>query len=271
MGEVALAVVAALVGVAVVGPVIGYAVLWWRGWQVVLPLLLGGVPPARALGLPPVRCRRCGAPLGLGALPVLPATVRRWRCRSCGERLAAAHGAVELAAGAVFAAVAAATGWSPALAPLLCLAAGSVAMSVVDLAVMRIPTAFVRTTGALVAAGLVGASLVDGPLRRLGGALLGALLYGGLLLTLHLVSPRAMGFGDVRLATVVGAVVGWCSWRADQPALMPAQGVFTAGLVAGLLGSVVGVVLLAVRRRNQPFPFGPAVAAGGLVVALVAV
>src|SRR5690606_21414871 len=121
VGEVALAVVAALVGVAVVGPVIGYAVLWWRGWQVVLPLLLGGVPPARALGLPPVRCRRCGAPLGLGALPVLPATVRRWRCRSCGERLAAAHGAVELATGAVFAAVAAATGWSPALAPLLCL------------------------------------------------------------------------------------------------------------------------------------------------------
>src|SRR5690606_40450744 len=108
--------------------------------------------PARALGLPPVRCRRCGAPLGLGALPVLPATVRRWRCRSCGERLDAAHGAVELATGAVFAAVAAATGWSPALAPLLCLAAGSVAMSPANLAGTRIPPASARPPAPLVAA-----------------------------------------------------------------------------------------------------------------------
>lgn len=271
MGQVVLAVAAALGGMAVVGPLLNYAVLWWRGWQVVLPLCLGAVPPARALGAPPVRCRRCGARLGIGALPVLPATVRRWRCRSCGEGLATGYGLTELATGTLFAAVAAAAGWSPVLVPLLCLAAGSVAMSVVDLAVMRIPTAFVRVTGALVAAGLVGASLVDGPLRRLAGALVGALLYGGLLLTMHLVSPQAMGFGDVRLATVVGAAVGWCSWRADHGTLAAAQGVFTAGLVAGLLGSVAGIVLLVVRGRNQPFPFGPALAAGGLLVTLVAV
>jgi prepilin signal peptidase PulO-like enzyme (type II secretory pathway) len=46
------------------------------------------------------------------------------------------------------------------------------------------------------------------------------------------------------------------------------QGAVNAGLLAGLVGSVVGLVLLLVRGRDHPFPFGPAIAAGGLVVAL---
>jgi prepilin signal peptidase PulO-like enzyme (type II secretory pathway) len=49
---------------------------------------------------------------------------------------------------------------------------------------------------------------------------------------------------------------------------MPVQGVLNAGLVAGLVGSVVGLALLVVRRRDRPFPFGPALALGGLVVTL---
>ncbi len=115
------------------------------------------------------------------------------------------------------------------------------------------------------------AAVVDGPARRLVGAAVGAAAYGGFLLVMHLISPRALGFGDVRLATLVGAVVGWCAWRADHPVLTPVQGVLNAGLLAGVVGSVVGLVLLVVRRRDHPFPFGPAVAAGGVVVILAMV
>ena len=49
---------------------------------------------------------------------------------------------------------------------------------------------------------------------------------------------------------------------------MSVQGVLNAALVAGLAGSVVGLALLVVRRRDRPFPFGPALAFGGLVVTL---
>lgn len=271
MSVAVLGAVAAVVGVTVVGPFVNHAVLHWTGWRVVLPLWLGRVPAAGELGRPRARCVRCNRPLGPDGLPALPATVRLGRCRGCGAPLARRYVAVELATGLAFAVAAAVVGWSVALVPVLALVAGLVAMSAVDLAVMRIPTRFVYATALPVAAGLGLVALVDGPARRLGGAAIGAAAFGGFLLVLHLISPRALGFGDVRLATLLGAVVGWAAWRADHPVLSPIRGVLNAGLLAGLVGSVAGLVLLLIRRRDRPFPFGPALALGGLVVALATV
>jgi leader peptidase (prepilin peptidase) / N-methyltransferase len=268
MTDLTLAAVAAVAGVALVGPWLNYAIAWWIGWRVVLPSCLGRVPAAAEMGRPPARCWACERPLALVGVRALPATVVGGRCRRCHAGLAGRYLAVELVTGAALAATAAAVGWSAAVVPMLALAAGSVAMSAVDLRVMRIPTRFVYVTGAAVAAGLVLVAVVDGPARRLGGAAVGAAVYGGLLLVLHLVSPRALGFGDVRLATLMGAAAGWCAWRADHPVLTAVQGAVNAGLLAGLAGSVVGVVLLVVRGRNHPFPFGPAIAAGGMAVCL---
>jgi leader peptidase (prepilin peptidase)/N-methyltransferase len=262
---------AAVLGIVVVGPLLNHAIVRWIGWRVVLPPCFGVVPAGRALGRARARCARCGRSLAPGGMPALPATARRARCRGCGAALARRYVAVEWATGALFALAAAAVGPSLALVPLLALIAGLVAMSAVDLAVMRIPTRFVYTTAVVVVAGLVLASAVDGPVRRLAGAAIGAAAYGGALLVLHLISPRALGFGDVRLATLVGAVVGWCAWRLDHPVLTPIQGVLNAGLLAGLIGSVVGLVLLVARGRDRPFPFGPALAVGGVAVALAAV
>ena len=271
MSHIAAAVVAALLGLAVVGPIANHAVVWWTGWRVVLSPYLGRVPTASEVGRPPARCWACRAPLAPGRVRAIPATVTAGRCRRCHARLAGRYVAVEVVTAGVFAATGAAVGWSLTLLPLLALAAGSVAMSAVDLTTLRIPTRFVYLTAAAVAVGLVAASLADPPMRRLVGAAIGAGVYGGALLVMHLVSPRALGFGDVRLATLVGAVVGWCAWRPDHPVLTAVQGAVNAGLVAGLVGSVVGLVLLVVRGRDRPFPFGPAIAAGGMVVALAAV
>jgi leader peptidase (prepilin peptidase) / N-methyltransferase len=271
VSDAVLVAVAAVVGVAVVGPLVNHAVLRWIGWRVVLPVWLGRVPAAAELGRPRARCAHCGRPLAPDGLPALPATVRLLRCGNCGAPIARRHAVVELVTGAAFAVAASVVGWSVELVPVLALSTGLVAMSAVDLAVMRIPTRFVYATAAAVAAGLVLVAVVDGPARRLVGAGIGAAVFGGFLLVLHLISPRALGFGDVRLATLVGAVVGWCAWRADHPVIGPVQGVLNAGLLAGLLGSAAGLVLLVIRRRDRPFPFGPALALGGLVVALATV
>lgn len=271
MNEAVLAAGAALVGIAVVGPLVNHAVLRWIGWRVVLPIWFGRVPAAEELGRPRARCAGCDRPLAPNGVPALPATLRRARCGGCGAPLARRYVVVELVTGLAFAVAAAVVGWSVVLVPVLALVTGLVAMSAVDLAVMRIPTRFVYATALAVAAGLVLAAVVDGPARRLVGAGIGAAAFGGFLLVLHLISPRALGFGDVRLATLLGAVVGWAAWRADHPVLTPIQGVLNAGLLAGLVGSLAGLVLLVIRRRDRPFPFGPALALGGLVVALVSV
>ena len=77
---------------------------------------------------------------------------------------------------------------------------------------------------------------------------------------LHLVSPRSMGFGDVKLAFVLGLVLGWLGWSE-----------LVLGLLGGFLaGAVVGVALIALRHRGRKdhLPFGPFLAFGTLVVLL---
>lgn len=271
MTLVPLVALSGATGALVVAPLLNHAIVRWIGWRVVLPPCTGRVATRAELGRPRARCAVCAAPLAPGRLPALPAALRRWRCRRCGAPLARRYAAVEAVTGVLFAVAAAAVGWSLTLVPVLALVAGTVAMSAVDLAVMRIPTRFVYGTGAAVAAGLGGVAVVDGPVRRLGGAVVGAALYGGFLLVVHLISPRSLGFGDVRLATLVGAAVGWAAWRGDSPVAGPVQGVVDAALLASLAGAGVGLVLLVVRGRDHPFPFGPLLAAGGLVVVLAAV
>jgi leader peptidase (prepilin peptidase)/N-methyltransferase len=51
----------------------------------------------------------------------------------------------------------------------------------------------------------------------------------------------------------------------------PVQVVLNAALLAAVAGAVAGVILLVARGRDTPFPFGPAVAAAGLVVFLAGI
>jgi leader peptidase (prepilin peptidase)/N-methyltransferase len=87
--------------------------------------------------------------------------------------------------------------------------------------------------------------------------LVGALLYGGGLFLVALVS-RGMGMGDVKLALVIGVVLGAIGLRY--------VGVAAAGAV--LFGGVGGIVALAMgRNRKAMIPFGPYMAAGAVVAA----
>jgi leader peptidase (prepilin peptidase)/N-methyltransferase len=177
---------------------------------------------------------------------------------------------VEAATGASFGLAAARAGWSAGLLPVLPLFAGLVAMATVDIWAMRIPTRFAHVTALAVAAAMVLATSVDTGIdaAALRGAAVGAGVLGGGLLVLHLISPRMLGFGDVRLAAVAGLVVGWLAWTPDHPVLGPVGEALDAALLGGLIGASVGVALLVVRRRSAPFPFGPSLALGAAVVIL---
>lgn len=87
----------------------------------------------------------------------------------------------------------------------------------------------------------------------------GAVVAYGLLV---LLSPGGLGEGDVKLAGVLGALLGWFSWRTAA-----------YGLVAGfLLGGLVAAVLLVGRRasRRSTIAFGPAMVVGAYLVGVVA-
>ena len=93
---------------------------------------------------------------------------------------------------------------------------------------------------------------------RIRYALAGGALYFGFLFVAHLISPRGMGFGDVKLAALMGLYVGWLGSDYVEALAL----VLWAMLIGFLSGTVLGVALLVTRRRSRPFPFGPFLALG---------
>lgn len=150
------------------------------------------------------------------------------------------------------------------LAGYLVLSAMLVTVSAIDIALYRLPDRIVLPTLAVSVAIVVISSLIDGQPERIRFALAGAGLYFGFLFLAHLVHPRGMGFGDVKLAAVMGLYVGWIGGNYVQAIAL----VLWAMMVGFVLGSVGGIVMLVLRKKSKPIPFGPFLAIGTLVVVL---
>ena len=117
------------------------------------------------------------------------------------------------------------------------------------------PLAFVSI--ALFALAAVGDDNWDAYTR---GLLAGAIAFA-IFFVLHMVSPRGMGFGDVKLSFVLGLSLGWLGW-----------GEVFVGLFLGFLyGALIGLALIVtrIRARDQALPFGPFLAAGTMTAILV--
>jgi leader peptidase (prepilin peptidase) / N-methyltransferase len=121
--------------------------------------------------------------------------------------------------------------------------------AVVDERERRLPDLLV-VVGALV---LVAAAIATGTVAT--GMAAGAATLAGPILLLHLVSPAAMGFGDVKLAVVLGAAIGTWDWRLSLGVLCLAS---TLGVALGLL------------RRADTVAFGTHLVAASAVVVLAA-
>jgi leader peptidase (prepilin peptidase)/N-methyltransferase len=178
--------------------------------------------------------------------------------------------AVELATAAVFAALGAQFGRSSVVVPMLVLGAALVAISFVDLELLRIPD---RITFPALGVAVVTMAVVSAQHHvtdALWGALAGSSVYFGLLLLAHLVSPRGMGFGDVKLALLMGLFLGWLGWTPDDTVGGPVRLVLQSLVLGCLLGVVFGLTHQVVTKRRGEFPFGPSLALGCLVVLLSA-
>jgi leader peptidase (prepilin peptidase)/N-methyltransferase len=104
---------------------------------------------------------------------------------------------------------------------------------------------------------LTGAAIASGDLESGARAAAGAgILFAGYLL-LAFISPRGMGMGDVKLAGVIGLMLGWFGWSA----------LAVGTLAAFILGGLVGIGLILARRasRNTGIPFGPWMLSGAWV------
>ncbi|WP_405115205.1 prepilin peptidase [Micromonospora sp. NBC_01405] len=185
-----------------------------------------------------------------GTTPARPFPSARRRAPTC-----AVVGAV------VFGGLGVAPGVGAALPAFLAVAALGLVLAVVDLACLRLPDPLVGATALAAVAGLVAAASVAGRPDRLLGPLAGAALsFTGYALLAVLPSSR-LGFGDVKLAAVLGLPLGWLGW----PTLL--TGLVLPHALHGL--AVLGLLAARRVRRDTLLPLGPALLAGAWIAALL--
>ncbi|MDR7382480.1 prepilin peptidase [Promicromonospora iranensis] len=188
--------------------------------------------------------------------PAAPFAVRLYR-RARGEVAPYAPTiAVTAALAAAWAVWASGPGWlTPAY---LVLAALGAALGVIDARTHRLPNALVYPLTWATAVLLALAALGTGDWAALGRAALGGLAFFAVYQLLYHVTPRGgLGYGDVKLALALGAVLTWHSWT------MLLVGVFAAHLLAG----VAAAVLLLGRQAGWKtgIAFGPYMLLGTVV------
>jgi leader peptidase (prepilin peptidase)/N-methyltransferase len=219
-----------------------------------LNVVIVRVPAGRSVVRPRSACA-CGAPISsYDNLPVLSWLVLRGRARCCGERISVRYPLVEAFTALAFAVVAAWVGASWELPALLYLAAIGIALTMIDLELRRLPNAIVLPSYPIAAALLALAAFAQGHPIRLLHAAIGAVALYVFYFLLMLVYSKGMGFGDVKLAGVLGLYLGWYGWK------YAVVGAF----LAFVIGGVVGIVLMVVGRagRKSLIPFGPFMVAG---------
>ncbi len=239
----------------------------------VLGLLIGSflnvvvwrVPRGESVVSPPSACPRCGhAVRARDNVPVASWLALRGRCRDCAAPISPRYPLVEGGTGALFALVGALVGPSWQLPALLYLAAISVALTLIDLDVHRLPDAIVLPSYPVVVGLLVLAAVDPGgeaDWGAFGRSLAGGAAMFAVYLLIVLVYPAGMGLGDVKLAGVLGLYLGWAGWSS----------LVVGWFAAFLLGGVFSLALLvrgSAGRRTQ-IPFGPWMI-GGAAVGLVA-
>lgn len=147
------------------------------------------------------------------------------------------------------------------LTHLVLLAIG-IRLIAVDIATHRLPDRIVLPTlgGALLLA-LADAVFAGGGARLL-GALWGMLILGGFYALLRALSREGMGGGDVKLAALIGLVLGWHGWQA----------LLVGAASAFVLGAVHALWLIALRRATGAthIAFGPWMIVGSALGVAVA-
>jgi Type II secretory pathway, prepilin signal peptidase PulO and related peptidases len=223
-----------------------------------LNVIVWRVPRHESIVRPGSHCPSCDAELGaIENVPVLSWLVLRGRCRHCRARISVRYPLVELANAALWVGIAQRFGTSWEVPAYCALASGLLVLSLIDLDHFLLPNRVLYPAGFLFGALLVLPAAIDGHWDLYLRAVEGGAAAFAVFFLIHIVSPRGMGFGDVRLSFVLGLALGWLSW-----------GHVFLGLFLGfLLGAVVGASLIAfkLRGRKDPVPFGPFMAAGALV------
>jgi len=266
LSESALLVVVAVFGLAI-GSFLNVVIhrlprMMENEWKEQCAELAGAEPvlagPRYNLVVPGSHCPHCRTPLRFADnIPLVSWVALKGRCGHCGTRISARYPIVEALTAALSALVAYRFGFTPAMLLALMFTWTLVALTFIDADTTLLPD---DLTLPLLWLGL--GSNVFGTFVPLKDAVIGAMagylaLWSIYWLFKLATGKEGMGYGDFKLLAALGA---WMGWKALLPIV----------LLSSLVGAIVGIVLIVLARRGReiPIPFGPYLAAAGLIVLL---
>ena len=230
-----------------------------------LNVVIHRVPAHESLLRPPSHCPACGHRIRIRHnVPVLGWLVLQGRCADCRVRISARYPLVEILTAVLFVAVALRCADLQQLAVLpavLYFTAMGISLAMIDLDVGRLPNSIVYPSYPVLGVLLAGAALAQHDGAALLRAGVGAAVLFLAYFTMAYLYPAGMGFGDVKLAGIVGGVLGFISFP------VWAVGAFAAFAI----GSVVGIGKIVSRRGTSgtAIAFGPFMITGALLALFV--
>jgi leader peptidase (prepilin peptidase) / N-methyltransferase len=214
-----------------------------------LNVVAARVPLRRSIVRPPSACMSCATEIAwYDNVPLLSWALLRGRCRSCSASIPARYPLVELVTAVLVAGCVLAFGLTPDAAVAAFFCSALVAVSATDLEHRIVPNRVVVPAAVVVL-------LAQTALHPSVEWLVAGLAASGFLFAFALAYPKGMGMGDVKLALLLGVMLG----RTVGIALM-------FGMFAALVPSLVLVARHGTARaRKMGIPFAPFLALGGVV------
>jgi len=216
------------------------------------------IPRNESVIYPASHCPKCHSPIKpVDNIPLLSYILLKGRCRNCGGKISIQYPVVEFLTGIIYVLIFLIYGLSIQTLIYIILSSALIIIAFIDLNEQIVPDV-ISLPG--IGAGLILSFFV--PYISFINSALGVVVGGGIILVIGLAGSvifkkEAMGGGDVKLAAMIGAFLGW------KYTIISLFLGFFLGALAGIF-----LILSKIKSREDMVPFGPFIALGSIIILL---
>jgi len=216
------------------------------------------IPKNESIIFPASRCPNCHTPIkAIDNIPILSYLLLKGKCRQCGEKISIRYPIVEFLSGVIYLLIFLVYGRSGQSIIYALLSSALIIISFIDLDKQIIPDE-ISLPGIII--GFILSIFV--PYISYFNSILGIIIGGGIIFLIALAGlaifkKEAMGGGDVKLAAMIGAFIGW-------------KYIIISLFIGFFIGAIAGILLILskIKSRDDMVPFGPFIALGSLITIL---